>query len=168
VVRLSRDYEQDYAALLERVGSARGVSPRTMTLFWPKVGAGYDGDLLVIGRAVNGWIDHWSLDEPTDVPCLARAARRTGEGQVNGDPLGWVLDRWKRRDGGYDTSTSQFWETIRRVVMAGHPGHAHDWPSHIAWTNLGKLAPAGGGKSGKRPPASPAGSRTVPSGQRGC
>jgi hypothetical protein len=38
---------------------------------------------------------------------------------VDGDQLGWVLDRWKRGDGGYDTSMSQFWETIRRVVIAG-------------------------------------------------
>jgi hypothetical protein len=26
-----------------------------LTSFWPMIGAAYDGELLVVGRAVNGW-----------------------------------------------------------------------------------------------------------------
>jgi hypothetical protein len=79
---------------------------------------------------------------------LAAIARRGGESTVNGDPLGWVMDRWKRRDGGYDTSTSQFWTTIRHIVLAGHPEWPEIWPSHIVWTNLAKFAPWAGGNPG--------------------
>ena len=104
----------------------------------------------MIGRAVNGWIDEWRLDEPTDLDALIADVRRTGEGTVNGDQLGWILDRWKKRDGGYDTSTSQFWSTIRLVAAGLDQAAEPDWPSTIAWSNLCKVAPAGGGNPGSR------------------
>jgi len=143
-------YETDYRALLARVVAAPGIRQRELALFWPKIGSQYGGDLLVIGRAVNRWIDRWVLDELSDVAAPAAVARETAEGTVNGDQLGWVLDRWKRGDGGYDTSTSQFWETLRRVVLARCSEQSAVWPSHIAWTNLAKVAPWAGGNPSSR------------------
>lgn len=148
--RLSSAYEDRYIELLARVAASSRIHPRELALFWPKVGASYVGDLLVIGRAVNGWIDRWDLDEPSDPRALAAMARATAEGTVNGDQLGWILDRWKRRDGGYDTATSQYWQSVREVTLEGHPEREANWPTHIAWTNLGKLAPWAGGNPGSR------------------
>jgi hypothetical protein len=148
--QLSLAYEADYRNLLARVVAAPGIRPRELALFWPKVGSCYDGDILVVGRAVNGWIDRWDLDQNADLATLAATARETGESTVNGDQLGWVLDRWKRRDGAYDTSTSQFWETVRRVAISGHPDREEAWPSYVAWSNLGKLAPWSGGNPSSR------------------
>lgn len=147
---LSSTYEVAYATALDRIATTPGIQPRRLAPFWPKVGRLYDGDLLVIGRAVNGWVDLWDLDKPGDPAVMAATARTSAEDAVNGCPLGWVLDRWRRRDGGYDSSTSQFWETIRRVVVDGHPEWEADWVSHVAWTNLAKVAPWEGGNPGSR------------------
>ena len=146
--RLSTDYEREYAALLEAIQRDRGIQPRELTMFWPKIGRQYDGDLLVVGRSVNGWFDRWDLDLYTSPRELAALARRTGEGLENGDQLGWVLGRWKNRDGGYDTSTSQFWQTIRRVVLGLVGQDETDWPSRIAWSNVTKVAPWRSGNPG--------------------
>ncbi|MFN8127128.1 MAG: hypothetical protein U0R64_11550 [Candidatus Nanopelagicales bacterium] len=138
--RLSGEYEETYAELLAIVGTAARITPRELSLFWPKVGRRFDGGTLLIGRAVNGWIDRWDLDTAEDPEVLARVARQTAEGGVNGCPMGWVLDRWKPGDGEYDTSRSQFWVTARAVAVAVDPGSDPDWPSHLAWSNLAKIS----------------------------
>jgi hypothetical protein len=120
---------------------------REFAVFWPKVGASYAGDLLVIGRAVNGWIDRWVPAELHDPLAVAATARASGEGLVNGDQLGWVLDRWRPTDGGYSTASSQFWQTVRYITQ-GLQLRQPDWPSQIAWTNLAKVAPWAGGNPG--------------------
>lgn len=146
---LPGDYEAVYAGLLDRVASTPRVRPRELALFWPKVGWSYAGELLVIGRAVNRWIDRWDLDQPADTSALAATARATGEGSVNGDQLGWILDRWRAGDAGYDTASSQFWQVAREVSDEAL-GHHTDWPSRLAWTNLAKLAPWQGRNPGGR------------------
>jgi hypothetical protein len=139
-VHLSPAYERAYARLIDRVAADPRISPRETSLFWPKVGRKYDGDLLLVGRAVNGWIDRWDLDESGGSRQIAATARGTAEDGVNGCPMGWVLDRWKRGDEEYDTSRSQFWVTAREVTVAGYPERQTDWPSHLAWSNLAKVS----------------------------
>lgn len=136
--------------MLGDVASTPRINPRQLALFWPKVGARFDGGLMVVGRAVNGWIDLWDLDKSNEVGALAQVARRSGEAAVNGDPLGWVLEQWRPATGGYNTAQSQFWQTTRRLVTSLEPGSEADWPSRIVWTNLGKLAPWRGGNPGSR------------------
>jgi hypothetical protein len=140
--RLPSDYEAAYLELLGRVAATPRIRPRELALFWPKVGRAYTGDLMIIGRAVNGWIDRWDLDQPADLPGLAATARATGEGTVDGDQLGCVIARWGARDGGYDTASSQFWTATREVTLGGRD-QRDDWPSLLTWTNLAKLAPWG-------------------------
>jgi hypothetical protein len=143
--RLSDDYEREYAALLARIAAGVDLGSADLTMFWPKVGSRYDGDLMVIGRAVNGWIDRWSPGERPDPARLAATARLTAEGDGSVDQVGWVLDSWGRGRGRYSTSRSQFWKTVRLVAIHGHPERDQDWPSHVAWTNLAKVAPWAGG-----------------------
>jgi hypothetical protein len=138
-VRLSDAYERMFAAQLDAIASTPAI-PSELNMFWPKIGSRYDGDLLVIGRATNGWIDRWEPGSHPDMRALARIARGTGEDGVNGDQLGWVLDRWGRSDG-YNTSKSQFWSTIRRVAIHLRPDAADAWTSVIAWTNFAKVGP---------------------------
>jgi len=136
--------------MLGEVASTPRINPRQLALFWPKVGARFDRGLMVVGRAVNGWIDLWDLDKSNEVSALAQVARRSGEAAVKGDPLGWVLEQWRPATGGYNTAQSQFWQTTRRLVTSLEPGSEADWPSRIVWTNLGKLAPWRGGNPGSR------------------
>lgn len=146
--QLSTEYDRLYREQLAEVAQARVRRPVTQALFWPKVGRLYDGELLLVGRAVNGWIDRWEPRDPRPPAELAAIARHTAEGTVNGCPMGWVLDRWGQRDDGYDTARSQYWMTARRVVTALVPGSEDDWPSRIAWSNLAKVAPYAGGNPG--------------------
>jgi len=143
---LSTAYEVLYSELLTRCAIA---SPDTeLAPFWPKIGARYDGDLLLVGRATNGWIDRWVPSDGIEPAEIARVARQSGEGLVNGDQLGWVLDRWQPGDGGYSTATSQFWQTTSHLMAALRPDEIN-WPSLIAWTNLTKVAPWTGGNPDK-------------------
>ena len=145
---LSDTYEQHYADLLAELAAVHEWRPRARALFWPKIGRLYGGEVLVVGRAVNGWIDRWEPDDRRSPTQLAAIARATAEGTVNGCPMGWVPDRWGKRDGGYDTARSQFWERVRRVMVGLDPSWAEDWPSRLAWTNLAKVAPYDGGNPG--------------------
>lgn len=138
---MSQVYEREFAALLRRIESTPGVQPVELTAFWPKIGGRYAGDLMIVGRSVNGWVDRWVPGGPMKAQDVAAQARATGEWVTNEDQLGWVLDRWKRRDGRYDTSRSQFWETIRLITTGLDPAWSADWPSRITWTNLVKVAP---------------------------
>jgi hypothetical protein len=146
--RLSDAYQQHYAGLIAEVAQVRARRPAAQALFWPKVGRRYDGGLMLVGRAVNGWIDRWEPGDGRDPGELAAIARRTAEGRVNGCPMGWVLDRWGKHDDGYNTARSQFWDTVRRVAVGLHPEWSADWPSHLVWSNLAKVAPYDGGNPG--------------------
>ena len=80
-LRLSAVYERHYASMLKAV-SITPRRPAPMALFWPKVGSLYDGDLLIVGRAVNGWIDRWEVDDGRSSAELAAVAedwRRDGQ-----------------------------------------------------------------------------------------
>lgn len=145
---LSGTYGRLYADLLAQLASVRVRRPVSQALFWPKVGRLYDGEVLLVGRAVNGWIDRWESGDPRSSEALAAVARATGEGTVNGCPMGWVPDRWGKRDDGYDTARSQFWETVRLVMVGIDPEWGDDWASRLAWTNLAKVAPYDGGNPG--------------------
>lgn len=144
-VGLSAEYEAVYGRLLGEVEAVGRIRPPEVSMFWPKVGRRYAGDLLLVGRAVNGWMDHWDTREPLDVPAMLRAVRATAEDVVDGCPMGWVLERWKSGDGEYDTSRSQFWVTAREIVLEGHPERSTDWSSHLVWSNLAKLSRASKG-----------------------
>jgi hypothetical protein len=146
--RLSAGFGQLYADLLSDLALTRARRAVTQAMFWPKIGRLYGGELLLVGRAVNGWIDRWEPGDRRSPAELAAVARHTAEGTVNGCPMGWVLDRWGNRDGGYDTARSQYWDTVRRVIIGLYPDWERDWPSHLAWTNLAKVAPYDGGNPG--------------------
>lgn len=109
------------------------------------IGHGYAGDLLVVGRAPNGWSVRWDADQERSEEAIAdaaAAARLASEGDGS-DPMDWIT--WS--DGvntRYNTNDSAFWRVSGRV-QAGLIGSASDWPRDLAWTNLAKIAPWGGG-----------------------
>ena len=93
--RLSATYESTFGEMLAELGAATGVEPPDLTAFWPMVGQRFDRSPMVIGRAVNGWMDHITVDELSDPAAraaLLAAVRRTAEGD-GGCPLRWVTER---------------------------------------------------------------------------
>jgi hypothetical protein len=150
-MNLSPDYDIDLEAMLARLGTTSGVGPPLLTAFWPMTGSAYSGGLMVVGRAVNGWIDNIAAPELANATARAQlraSMRRTAEGHGQ-CPMRWVTDAWGRQ-GGYSTATSAFWRHIRTVLSAIEPASAGDprWSSRLSWTNLAKIAPAVGGNPG--------------------
>src|ERR1022692_1334861 len=126
-------------------GSTTG---RDWTIFWPMIGHRYDQELLIVGRAVNGWSVRWNANEQVsveEIATLAATARHQSEGD-GADPMDWVTwfdgDRTE-----YSTRSSAFWRVARRVCE-GLLGESDDWPSALAWTNLVKVTPWGHGNPG--------------------
>jgi hypothetical protein len=151
--RLPAVYDHAYASMLTEVGATPGVEPNELTGFWPMIGHSYTGKLMVIGRAVNGWIDKITLEElrtPGRPEAVASLMRQTGEGDGS-CPMGWVVWRWGLR-GGYSTARSAYWRFVRRSLAAVDPESVDDpaWSSRLVWSNLAKIAPWAGGNPGGR------------------
>jgi hypothetical protein len=148
---LSSEYEASYDWMLSAIAAAPGVPEDPLAVFWPMIGHAYQRQLMVIGKAVNGWIDDVQAVELTDPVArenILRAARRTSEGEES-SRMRWVTASWGN-PGGYSTARSAFWRHIRAVLAAVDAGSSHDpeWSSRLVWSNLAKLAPAGGGNPG--------------------
>ncbi|MGD8486743.1 MAG: hypothetical protein PVH07_08910 [Chloroflexota bacterium] len=137
-------YDDRLVEMLRAVGTTRGVRPEDLTGFWPRVGHEYVGRLLVVGRAVNGWIDHTTvtrLGEAGGPERFAATIRRTADAE-GACPLSWVTEAWGRRDG-YNTKKSAFWRFAREALIRLEPEAAADprWSGRLAWSNLTKIAP---------------------------
>jgi hypothetical protein len=148
-MRLSSGYEVAYRELLGRVARTPSLEPEMrMAIFWPMVGHRYDGDLMVIGRAVNGWVVDLTVEEAGDAvkaETFVRAVRENSER----DEMRWVTDLAGNRDG-YNTSRSAFWRVNRRLALPhdADPARQAEWSSHLVWTNLYKCAPVAGWNPG--------------------
>ncbi len=150
---LLTDYDQAYDRLLTGLSTAQDVQPDLLTLFWPMRGAAYSGALMIVGKAVNGWIDEISVNQLPDSIERERAiaaASRTGHGYDGACPMRWVTDAWGRGGGEYSTARSAYWRHARGVLAAVDPGSSDDplWSSRLVWSNLAKVAPAIGGNPG--------------------
>ncbi len=130
---------------------ARDRLPREpLTGFIGRKGRKATGELVIIGRAVNGWDEEWY---PEDV-CEQEARRKIVERLFAPEcPMSWLMRAWGVRDTGeYNARRSAFWRVSKSVV--GQLGIADvesdSWASLIAWTNLYKLSPFCGGNPSER------------------
>lgn len=119
------DFRPDYTAAAARVGQR------------------YSHGLMVIGRAVNGW------GLSVELPELSSSGALWKKAQTDIPPaacsMQWVRDKWgARKQGDYSTARSAFWRVSKGILegLAITPPQTEDWPSHLAWSNLYKLAPA--------------------------
>jgi len=91
--------------------------------------------LLFIGKAVNGWVtDDKNVENLFDKHNSDRIFERN-------DQMKWV-NNLSGNTKGYNTKRSAFWRLIKKVTKSYHPD---EWYSHIAWSNLYKIAPWKGG-----------------------
>jgi len=94
-----------------------------------------DKGLLFIGKSVNGWITNdQNVDKLFDKNNPERIFERN-------DQMEWV-NNLSGNTKGYNTRKSAFWRLIINVTKSYYP---EKWYSHIAWTNLYKIAPWNGG-----------------------
>lgn len=147
---LGDEYAAAYEDLLGVLVKAGHLDRRSAYVaMWPMRGCRYDGT-LVIGRAVNDWDEDtaWRLSDAATPRGRKRVASRT---RVVSEPdtrcpMTWVTESWGAERGQYSTKTSAFWRTVFAATGAAE---ASCWPCTVAWSNLFKVAPKGGGN----PPA---------------
>lgn len=126
---------------------------KPLTAFAGLRGSADLGELMVIGRAVNGWTQKWNAGDPKDaderIRIVDKVFRPTGWN--DGRPMLWVTDHWMARDG-CNTKKSAFWRVIRATVdrLGIADVSARSWPSTLCWTNLYKISPFEGGNPSKR------------------
>ena len=90
--------------------------------------------ILFVGKAVNGWI---TKEKEMNV-LFGSGAERIFD---RADQMQWV-ENLERNKGGYDTKKSSFWRVNKQISQKFYPDN---WSSHIAWSNLCKIAPFKGG-----------------------
>ncbi|MBL4844226.1 MAG: hypothetical protein JKY65_01760 [Planctomycetes bacterium] len=150
---MSKGYETSFRTMLGAVGRGRRIRHPEIDAFWPMKGHRYQGELLVLGRAVNGWDTTFCQADLARLSSRERIVRRARDAseanRADACPMLWVTSLRGQR-GRYNTNTSAFWRVIRRVQagLGVDPDCTDHWPSHMAWSNLYKLSRGGSGNPG--------------------
>lgn len=134
-------------SILAPIGKDASKLPhRKLTGFMAAEGCKYSNELMVVGRATNGWFEGAYPEKFAD-PAFRKEFTRDVMMSVGGDhPMAWVHHQWGAKNC-YNTRKSAFWRVIRRVTEGlGIVDESEgDWPCHLVWSNLYKVAPACGG-----------------------
>lgn len=111
--------------------------------------------LMVIGRAVNSWRSGLLTEEhfQSEENIFWQKAWHDMSHIHAECPMEWVLKYAGERIGAdgkrlYNTTRSPFWRVTRKILSALNVlqiEHASQWPSHVIWSNLYKVAPHEGG-----------------------
>ena len=136
-----------FEKLLIHIGKNNQYLPNDipLTSFLAMEGNLYNQELMVIGRAVNGWVEKWSPNELLDTNKIKDIVDKTltSVSDHSDCPMSWVSGLWGNTEAPYNTKRSAFWRVIRQVV--GHLEIADidkpDWPSILTWSNLYKVSP---------------------------
>lgn len=126
------------ANAIQAIGSeADRLRNPELTAFLGFPGAKYSGELLVVGRAPNQWLDSWQASEGTN-PARATEIAQNTVVDGSGCPMQLMY-----ASGRYNPNRSAFWRSARHVLQHLSFSTEHDdWVSMLAWTNLYKIAPA--------------------------
>ncbi len=140
-----------YEKVLIPIGKVWTQLPNTaLTGILSVRGARFNQELMVVGRAVNGWDNEILPKQLSDPKRAYQYSKEILTSCINEStcPLQWVRDYWERQsDKRYCTGRSAFWRVIKRVSLelpVSNDGEAN-WSSYLAWSNLYKIAPKGGG-----------------------
>ena len=110
------EYDGAFMALL--ADSARTApQPETPVVpLWPLVGWEYSGELMVIGRSANGWIEDWPIGDLRDAMTRVKVARtmRADAEETERCRMLWVTDLAGKTDFPYNTNHSAFWRVAPR------------------------------------------------------
>ena len=154
------ELEKTHDELLQAIGAAHTTLKRKeLTTFFPIKGRQAKGELMVVGRAVNGWATSncfFPADaaNPVERRRILDVAIRRSTATDNECPLQWVYDRWGDKAKGRRSNLkySQFWSVIRRVVSDLKLADVcrSDWPSTLIQSELYKVAPCKRGNPSTR------------------
>ena len=139
---------EDLDQLLGSLSQTEGRWRTTpLTIFAALRGSKDSDEMMIIGRAVNGWVTRWTADDARDPEERKRILDRVfaaTEGK-DGKPMLWLTARWGVSEG-YNTKRSAFWRVVRGIVgrLDIADVSTRSWPSTLCWSNLYKVAPFAG------------------------
>lgn len=136
-----------YCNLFKNVGEQNKVlEGQHYTAFGALAGKKYSGELMVIGRAVNGWLKNWAPCEMNSEQERKKRVRELFGNNENSEqcPMSWVTEKWGNNNE-YNTKKSAFWQVIQCVIRDLGISHDDLWSSHLLWSNLYKISPSKGG-----------------------
>lgn len=152
--------------LAERLFSSVGTNAAKLpneeiTGFLSMKGHAYNHELMVIGRAVNRFAEGILPNNLCNPVLSTQYAQNIFDAVIGGViedrnrcPMLWVTDWWgtDRAGSNYNTAKSAFWRVIRQIINELHIPCVNDqnWPSHLVWSNLYKIAPSKGGNPGSK------------------
>ena len=146
-----------YSEMIKSIDKAnlriRNENNKRLTMQFYSKGDYYNGKLMVVGRAVNGWDEEceWLHGKYIDVSPDAMIEKAYEKSLIN--PLKWVLDSWELNviengEKKYNTAKSPFWQLTKDVLKAitlQNEWDEKNWARQIIWSNLYKVALAAGG-----------------------
>lgn len=135
--------EQLYKDLQSKL-SARDKSI-AITGFCGLKGRSYNSELMVVGRAVNGWHDGIKLSECSEECFSKHFEVKKGSNQMSWLDTAWLRSGREEEGRGYNAHRSAFWRVNQKVLAKLGITDAKDWYHHLYWTNLYKVAPHSGG-----------------------
>jgi hypothetical protein len=129
---------------------------KLLTALFPVKGDKYNRELMVVGRAVNGWGTEkdkiWWKSKAGPKKVMKEIVAFSGKDK--GDcPLKWVTDNWDSVcDGQYRMNKSAFWRVNKKILskLEITDAETQNWSSYLVWTNLYKVAPAKGGNPSEK------------------
>lgn len=157
--------KEEFAELLRNIGNK--FSEETLTALFPIKGDKYEGDLIVVGRALNRWGSKkdgiwWEPKKGSpSQETIDKIIDFSSRGDKEGDcPMKWITDHWGWNAEGnnmarrYNMKTSAFWRVIKEILselkITKSEAEKTNWSSYLVWTNLYKVAsPEGGNPSNK-------------------
>lgn len=127
--------------LLESLAKSNGSwRKKPLTAFAGLGESGAPRELMVIGRAVNGWREKgWDADDlknPEERSKILEDAYAPTKWR-NGKPMRWVSHNWGSRER-YNTKKSAFWRVVRATVDQLQMADVSEIEvDPICWTGLG-------------------------------
>ena len=111
---------------------------RQLSAFRDLQGVRHQNELMIVGRAVNGW-NEWNTGIARDETLLAEYIADLGDSSKH-CPLDWVCTPIPLEF--YNARRSAFWRTARKVLeeVTGRESDGECWASRLAWSNLYKLS----------------------------
>ena len=142
--------------ILRPIGGSDNLPLHQITGFLAAKGERYKKDLMVVGRAVNGW-ELEGNDYPFPSQLIEVKQRECFSGRIYDSVSGkeccameWVTNQWQHEKK-YNTVKSAFWRVIRQIALSLKIAEQTDrWSSYLVWSNLYKVAPIDGGNPDER------------------
>lgn len=135
--------EKKYLSLLSQIKvSNYKNSFQSLCCFNAQRGNEYNNNLMVVGRAVNGWCNEFELNSLSVESMVNEIFKQSTTSDC---PLKWVENSWGSKQG-YNTKSSAFWRVVKQVSQRLNETSSNTgWASKIVWSNLYKIAPSSTG-----------------------